>query len=211
VTSLTGQKFDLWKTGWSTFVRIPDGRENVNLVVRGNVKAYEEGGCAPAFLQDVELTGAWLGDRTIFVRAGSLESAAPFAVSVNGSSFKELTDPSGTDFLSVEGLSVRGEVTYDEPAWGPDANVVIKMDHSEVGLKQHTEGRGEESRAMLDLSVGGLDAVKGSVGGWLGVDGSRDAGHRPANCPAVLLSTSAEHESRNRGNILAGFGSSRNE
>ena len=33
------------------------------------------------------------------------------------------------------------------------------MDHVEVGVKWHTEGRGEESRAMLDLSVGRLDAV----------------------------------------------------
>ena len=40
--------------------------------------------CAPAFLQDMEFTGAWLENSAIFVRAGSLESAAPFAVSVNG-------------------------------------------------------------------------------------------------------------------------------
>ena len=33
---------------------------------------------------DMEVTGAWLGDNTVFVLAGSLESAAPFAVSVNG-------------------------------------------------------------------------------------------------------------------------------
>mmetsp|Transcript_52318 Transcript_52318/g.139312 ORF Transcript_52318/g.139312 Transcript_52318/m.139312 type:complete len:295 (-) Transcript_52318:94-978(-) len=205
VTSLTGQKFDLWRTGWSTFVQIPDVEEKVNLLVRGNVKAYEEGGCAPAFLQDVELTGAWLADTTIFVRAGSLESSSPFAVSVNGSSFKEITNPSGTDFLSTAGFSVRGEITQDEPEWGPDAKVVIKMDHAEVGLTQHTEGRGEESRAMLDLSVGGLDAVKETVGGWLGVDGSRNAGRPPANCPAALLATYGEHESRERGEFLAGF------
>ena len=43
--------------------------------------------------------------------------------------------------------------------WSLDARVVVNMDHSEVGVKWHAESRGEESRAMLDLSVGGLDAV----------------------------------------------------
>ena len=43
---------------------------------------------APALLQDMTVIGAWLGHITVFVRAGSLESAARFAVSVNGGSFK---------------------------------------------------------------------------------------------------------------------------
>ena len=34
------------------------------------------------------------------------------------------------------------------------------MDHAEVGVTWHAEGRGEESRAMLDLSVRRLDAVR---------------------------------------------------
>ena len=55
-------------------------------------------------------------------------------------------------------------------------------------MKQHTEGHGEESKAMLDHSVGGLDAVKNTVRGWLRVDGSREAGRSPAHCPPVLLS-----------------------
>ena len=89
---------------------------------------------------------------------------------------------------------------------GPDANLVIKIDRAGVGLKQHTEGHGGESRAMLEFSVGRLGAFKETVGGWLGVDGSRDAGHRPANCPAVLLSTTADRESPNRGKkTMRGF------
>ena len=51
VISLTGQKFNLWRTGWPIFVRM-------NLLVRGNVKAYVEGSCAPAFQQGMELTGS---------------------------------------------------------------------------------------------------------------------------------------------------------
>ena len=72
---------------------------------------------------------ACLGDNAIFVRASSLKSVAPFAVSVIGGSIKEITDPSGTDLLSDVGVSVLGEITQEEPAeWSPDAKVVIKMD-----------------------------------------------------------------------------------
>ena len=34
VSSLTGQKFDLWRSGW-LIVRIPEGKDNANLPVRG--------------------------------------------------------------------------------------------------------------------------------------------------------------------------------
>ena len=43
VTSVTGEKFDLWKTGWSTFVQIPKDVEPNSvpkLVVTGNVLPY---------------------------------------------------------------------------------------------------------------------------------------------------------------------------
>ena len=56
----------------------------MNFLVRGNVIAYEKGGCPQVFLQDVELTGMSLGDTTTFVRAGSLENPSHFAVIVNG-------------------------------------------------------------------------------------------------------------------------------
>ena len=140
-------------------------KDHVNRLVRGNVEACEEGGCAPAFQQDMELTGAWAGNTTFFVRVGCLESSAPFAVCMNGSSFEEITHPSETDFSSIAGFSVRGEITHDESERGPDARVVINMDHAEVGVKQHTEGHGEESKAMLDLK---LDAVKDTIRGWHG-------------------------------------------
>ena len=49
--------------------------------------------------------------------------------------------------------------------------MIIMMNETEVGLKRHTEGRGNESRAMLGLSVGWLDSFIGTVEGWLGGDG----------------------------------------
>ena len=62
----------------------------------------------------MELTGAGPGNNTIFVRIGSLESSALFAVSMNGSSFHEITNPSVKDFLSIAGFFVRGEITHVE-------------------------------------------------------------------------------------------------
>ena len=47
-------------------------------------------------------------------------------------------------------------------------------------IEQHTEGRGETSRAMLDLSMSGLTHMVDTIGGWLGVDGSVHAGESPA-------------------------------
>jgi hypothetical protein len=158
-----------------------------DLVVRGNVKAYEKEECAPAFLNDVEVTGAWLQGATIFLRAGSLESSTPFAVSVNGSSFKEITDVRGTEFAPNGAFSLRGEITDEHPdEWGPDARVLLKMGEAELEVKQHTEGRGEDSRAMLDFSVAGLDGLTETVGGWLGVDGAKNAGSRPVGCLSLI-------------------------
>ena len=47
-----------------------EGKDHVNLLVRGTVKAHEEDGCATAVEQDMELAGACLGNTTIFVRTG---------------------------------------------------------------------------------------------------------------------------------------------
>ena len=57
--------------------------------------------CPPALLQDVELIGMWLGDTTISVCAGSLESSSPSVVSMYRRSFKGITTPSRMDFLST--------------------------------------------------------------------------------------------------------------
>ena len=72
------------------------------------------------------------------------------------------------------------------------------MDHAEVGVKWHTEGRGEESRAMLDLSVGRLDAVRG----WLRVDDFQNAGHFSSTLSTRALSPFGEHESAKEGHTV---------
>ena len=76
VASVTRVKFDMWKTGWSTFVQFPkDVGPNS---VPGNVLPYGGDKCAPAFLQNVKMKGSMLDGHVVLVRAGPLDGAAPF-------------------------------------------------------------------------------------------------------------------------------------
>jgi len=185
VTSVTGEKFDLWKTGWSTFVQIPkDVQPNSvpKLVVTGNVVPYGGDKCAPAFLQNVKMTGSMIEGHEVLVRAGPLDGAAPFGISFDGSDFKPINTSSSSDIFGGPSFSLTGVISDDEPGvWGPDAKLNMKLGALEVTVKQHTEGRLADSRSMLDLSLDGLDGVD-SVGGWLGVDGSLSAGEAPHGC-----------------------------
>jgi len=185
VTSVTGVKFDLWKTGWSTFVQIPkDVQPNFvpKIVITGNVLPYGVDVCAPAFLQDVKLTGSMMDGHEVLVRAGPLDGAAPFAVSFDGGDFQPINAARDFESFSAPAFSLNGMISDDEPGvWGPDAKLYMKIGALVVTVKQHTEGRLADSRSMLDLSVDGLDGVD-SVSGWLGVDGSVMAGEAPAEC-----------------------------
>ena len=51
VTSVTGEKFDLWKTGWSLFVLIPKD-------IQPELVAYDGDKCGLDFLQDVKISGS---------------------------------------------------------------------------------------------------------------------------------------------------------
>jgi len=191
VTSLSGETFDLWQTGWSKFVQIPPDAEewNTKFAVSGNVLAYDsEDKCAASFLQDVRLSGSWLEQNLVLVRGGSLESSAPFAVSVNGSAFQQIDTSSGTEFVSRPTFRLWGEIRSDEPEkWGPDARFTATVGHLTVEITQHTEGRWEQSRSMLDLNVTGLDHLVDAVGGWLGIDGRSLAGDPPQGCSTMNL------------------------
>jgi len=196
VTSVTGEKFDLWKTGWSTFVQIPkDVQPNSvsKLVVTGNVLPYGGDKCAPAFLQNVKVTGSMIDNYEVLVRAGPLDGATPFGVSLNGSDFKPVDTSSGSEVFVGRSFSLTGMISDDEPGvWAPDAKLQMKVGSLSVTVKQHTEGRLADSRSMLDLSVDGLDAVD-SVGGWLGVDGALTAGQAPAECVGAAFFADRPH------------------
>jgi len=189
VNTITGESFELWKTGWSTFVQVPlqvDSKSDdtaIKFLVRGNVVPYVVEPCAPAFLQQVRINGTWLGDRDVVVHGGSLESSSPFHVAIDGGAPLYVgTDVTGT-LLNETGLSVTGWVaTDDDSVWGPDARVLIVAGDAQLTVVQHTEGRGETSSAMLDLTVSGLSTMIDTVGGWLGVDGSQRAGEAPVEC-----------------------------
>mmetsp|Transcript_19268 Transcript_19268/g.51464 ORF Transcript_19268/g.51464 Transcript_19268/m.51464 type:complete len:768 (-) Transcript_19268:30-2333(-) len=184
VSSITGETFDLWRTGWSTFVQIPQflSEDSVKFLVRAEVRPYSGDACAPAFLQQVHVSGSWLGNQEIEIHAGSLESSDPFHVIINGGDPMYLS-ATGETVFGLEGGSLRGKVETDDPeVWGPDARVVLFLGDAQVDVVQHTEGRGEVSSSMLDLSVSGLANVVDTIGGWLGADGSQHAGQAPAEC-----------------------------
>jgi len=212
VTSVTGEKFDLWKTGWSTFVQIPkDVQPNSvsKLVVTGNVLPYGGDKCAPAFLQNVKVTGSMIDNHEVLVRAGPLDGATPFGVSLNGSDFKPVDTSSGSEVFVGRSFSLTGMISDDEPGvWAPDAKLQMKVGSLSVTVKQHTEGRLADSRSMLDLSVDGLDAVD-SVGGWLGVDGALTAGQAPAECVGTAFIADAAHPPKSHQKGSASFQSPR--
>jgi len=183
VQNMIGDTFDLWKTGWSTFVQIPQNEDgSVKLLVRGDVRRYGRDPCAPSFLQQVRINGTWLGDHEIIVRAGSLESSDPFSVTLDGSEPLYLNTNSETVFIDESDLRLRGDIAVASEEWGPDARIRMNVGSTVLSIVQHTEGRGETSNSMLDLSVAGLGDIVESVGGWLGVEGAHLAGEAPIEC-----------------------------
>jgi len=197
ILSVTGTSFDLWKTGWSNFVQIPMRSETPQLLVRGNVESFWGAPCAPAFLREVSVSGERLGHRNIVVRSGSLESSSPLSVQVDRG-VPERISSNGTVFLTESNVKVQGVIgTFESEKWGPDAEVSVDVGNITINVRQHTEGRHEESRSMLDLAVRGLDGEIESVGGWLGSDGHLDAGSPPEGC-SVLLELGASQKTSSR-------------
>jgi len=196
VSTITGDSFDLWRTGWSTFVQIPLASiEPSQLLVRGDVRPYGGAPCAPAFLQQVRINGSWLGNHDISVHGGSLESSNPFCVVREGGEPMFLQRNGVTEFVKENGVALRGWISSEE-GWGLDARVELTVGGVALSIVQHTEGRGESGNAMLDLSVSGLASVVDPVGGWLGVAGSERAGEAPPEClgaPAPLRPVEPRH------------------
>ena len=182
VRTITGLTFDLWKTGWSTFVQIPRSGESSKLLVRGDVRRYGGDACAPSFLYQVHVNGTWLGGHDVSVRAGSLESSDPFSIWLDGGRPLFLQRDAESVLVDESGVRVSGKVGVFSEDWGPDAWLTVKVNSTVLNIVQHTEGRGEISSAMLDVSVAGLDGVEEAVGGWLGVDGALNAGEEPVAC-----------------------------
>ena len=77
VTSVTGEKFDLWKTGWSSFVQIPKDiqPESVpGLLVAENVVPYDRDKCDPVILQNVQISGSVTDGHEVLARADQAEN-----------------------------------------------------------------------------------------------------------------------------------------
>jgi hypothetical protein len=199
ITSITGEKFDLWKFGWSTFMQVPQQAEtddDVKLLVQGKVQRFwGSDECAPAFLDQVHISGSWVGNRTVQIFSGSLESEKNFTVSIDNGPRRKIDDADGTTFLLDPSVSVTGEIVSQDPKlWRPDAMVVLDVGNVNIEVVQHTEGRFEESMAMLDISVSDIDKISDTVGGWLGVDGAEGAGEAPPECAMQRPELSAINE-----------------
>ena len=116
VTSVTGEKFDLWKTGRSSFVPIPKDiqPESVpKLPITGNIVPYGGDKCAPAFLQNVQSSGFLDDGHEVLVRTGHLDSATPFGASFDGGEFKPIDAPSGSEIFTCPDLDVQ-KFTLDD-------------------------------------------------------------------------------------------------
>ena len=82
----------------------------------------------------------------------------------------------------VSGLTlIRAAHSEDLKLLGPD-RVQLAVGNAKVNIEQHTQGRGESSRAKRDLSMSGLTDMVDTIGGCLGVDGSMHAGEPPGGC-----------------------------
>ena len=67
VTSVTGEKFVLWKTDWSQLVQHPKDMQPVSVpqpLVASNVVPCGGDMCAPVFLQNVQLSGSMVSALT---------------------------------------------------------------------------------------------------------------------------------------------------
>eukprot|EP00450_Noctiluca_scintillans_P018249 CAMPEP_0194536358 /NCGR_PEP_ID=MMETSP0253-20130528/75261_1 /TAXON_ID=2966 /ORGANISM="Noctiluca scintillans" /LENGTH=309 /DNA_ID=CAMNT_0039382273 /DNA_START=129 /DNA_END=1058 /DNA_ORIENTATION=+ len=185
ITSMSGEKFDLYRLGWSTFIQVPQGpsQEKPKLLVRGHVREYSGSTCAPAYIDEVTISGSWAEGRVVHVKAGPLESSHQFSVAIDDGPQLRIENSSDTTFMENGDFRVVGGITNKDPElWGPDAGVIIKIGTKEIEVTQHTEGRFEDSQSMLDISMAGLDEILEPVGGWLGLDGGADAGEPPAGC-----------------------------
>ena len=116
----------------------------------GNVLRYVGGDCALAFLQNLKNAGTQREDHEVLVRAGLLDGATLFGVSVDGRAFKAIDASGSSEFFVSQAFSLTGMING---VWGPDAKLKMKVGDVSVTVKQRTEGRLADSRSMLDLSV----------------------------------------------------------
>ena len=67
VTSVTGAKFEIWKTGWSLFVQIPKD-------IQPELVPYDGDKCGHAFWQNVQISGSMADGHEVLVRADKAEN-----------------------------------------------------------------------------------------------------------------------------------------
>ena len=156
VSSVTGEMFDLWKTGRSSVVPSPKDiqPESVpKLLITGNVVPYGGDKCASAFLQNVQISGSMVDGHEVLARTGHLDGATPFGASFDGGEFKPIDASSGSEIFTCPSFSVNARVqerTFDETINVPVPRV---MEETVEAVKHVPDERVQNNTAEQIVAV----------------------------------------------------------
>ena len=107
VSTNIGDSFNLWRTGWSTFVQISLASVKPSqLSVRCEVQPNGSAPNSRASLHQVRICESWLGSHGFPVQSGSLESSNPLCVVCDGGEPMFLQRDRVLEFVSETVLSI---------------------------------------------------------------------------------------------------------
>ena len=101
-------------------------------------------------MQSVMVTRLMMNGDEVFLRAGLFGETGPFLLSALTAASSIPSKPQASLIFSVDpSLSFQSD---DEPDhWSTDAKLKFKVGVVSVTVKQHTEGRLQDSQSMLDF------------------------------------------------------------
>ena len=123
VSTVTSASFDLWRTGWSTFVQVPLASVDQSKFFWSVVASD----CT-----EVRINGLWLRSHDAVVHSGSLKSPNPFYVILGGGEPLYLQHNGAIAFVKENAGSLRRWISTDN-GWGRDAGVELLTDFSISG------------------------------------------------------------------------------
>ena len=121
----------------------------LKLVVARNAWLHRNPACF-GFMQSVMMTRLMMNGDKVFLRAGLFDETGPFLLSALTAASSIPSKLQASLIFSVDpSLSFQSD---DEPDhWSTDAKLKFKVGVVSVTVKQHTEGRLQDSQSMLDF------------------------------------------------------------
>ena len=113
---VTGEKFDLCNTGWSSFVQTPEVARPESLpklVIAWAVVSHGDGRCALALFLDVMLMRSTVRKQQVLLHAGPRDGSFSFFVNLDDIVFKPFGTVRGSDLFAVPSFSVKGLIGHD--------------------------------------------------------------------------------------------------